>query len=107
MRILAVTGPTRLAAPPDLPTAVGSDLPELSVTGQIGLLAPARTPPAIIEQVGQATRAALAEPGFRKLLVDAGMEATPNPGPETFRRALAADITLWGPVVKALGLKLD
>jgi hypothetical protein len=35
------------------------------------------------------------------------MEPTPNSGPEKFQRSLAADVALWTPVVKALGLKID
>ena len=79
----------------------------MTVTGSIGLLAPARTPMEIIEQIAKATRMAVAEPAFKKMLNDAGMEATLDANPEKFRRTLAADIALWAPVVKALGLKID
>src|SRR5215218_11027088 len=44
MRVLAVTSPTRLIAAPELPTAAELGLPGLTVTGTIGLLAPAGTP---------------------------------------------------------------
>jgi tripartite-type tricarboxylate transporter receptor subunit TctC len=106
-RILAVTGPTRLTAAPDLPTAAELGFPGMTVTGSIGLLAPAGTPPAIIEQIAQATRTAVAEPAFRQLLVEAGIDPTPDSNPEKFRRSLAADVALWTPVVKALGLRID
>jgi tripartite-type tricarboxylate transporter receptor subunit TctC len=106
-RILAVTGATRLTAAPDLPTAAELGFPGMTVTGSIGLLAPAGTPPAIIEQIAQATRTAVAEPAFRQLLVEAGIDPTPDSNPEKFRRALAADVALWTPVVKALGLRID
>jgi tripartite-type tricarboxylate transporter receptor subunit TctC len=59
-RILAVTNPTRLGVAPELPTAAESDFPGLTVTGSIGLLAPAGTPSGIIERIAQATRAAVA-----------------------------------------------
>jgi tripartite-type tricarboxylate transporter receptor subunit TctC len=106
-RILAVTGPTRLTAAPDLPTAAELGFPGMTVTGSIGLLAPAGTPPAIIEQIAQATRTAVAEPAFRQLLVEAGIDPTLDSNPEKFRRSLAADVALWTPVVKTLGLKID
>ena len=61
----------------------------------------------IIEQIAQATRIAVAEPSYRRMLIDAGMETPLDSNPETFRRSLAADIALWAPVVKSLGLKLD
>jgi tripartite-type tricarboxylate transporter receptor subunit TctC len=107
MRVLAVTGPKRLVAAPELPTAAELGFPSMTVTGTIGLLAPAGTPIGIVEQIAQATRTALAEPAYQQMLIDTGMESTLDSNPEKFRRSLAADIALWTPVVKALGLKLD
>jgi tripartite-type tricarboxylate transporter receptor subunit TctC len=77
------------------------------VTGSIGLLAPAGTPGAIIERIAQATRAAVVEPSYQQLLIEAGIEPTPDSTPDKFRRSLAADVALWTPIVKALGLKID
>jgi tripartite-type tricarboxylate transporter receptor subunit TctC len=107
MRVLAVTGPTRLAAAPEHPTAAELGFPGITVTGSIGLLAPAGTPIEIIEQIAQASRTVVAEPAFKQMLVDAGIEPTLDSNPDKFRRSLAADIALWTPVVKALALKID
>ena len=107
MRVLAVTGSKRLVAAPELPTSSELSFPGLTVIGSIGLLAPAGTPIGIIEQIAQATRKALAEPSYQQMFIDAGMESASDSNPETFRRSLAADIALWTPVVKALGLKID
>jgi tripartite-type tricarboxylate transporter receptor subunit TctC len=107
IRVLAVTGATRLAAAPELPTAAELGFPGLTVAGSIGLLAPGGTPIGIIEQIAQATRTAIAEPAIRQMLIDAGIEPTLDSNPEKFRRSLAADVALWTPVVKALELKLD
>jgi tripartite-type tricarboxylate transporter receptor subunit TctC len=107
MRILSVTSPTRLTAAPELPTAGELGFPGMTVTGSIGLLAPAGTPMEIVEQIAQATRMAVAEPTYKQMLIDAGMEAPLDSNPETFRQSLAADVALWAPVVKSLGLKLD
>jgi hypothetical protein len=41
------------------------------------------------------------------MLIDAGMEAPLDSNPERFRQTLAADVALWTPVVKRLGLKID
>ena len=107
LRVLAVTSPTRLTVAPELPTAAELGFPGMTVTGSIGLLAPARTPMVIIEQIAKATRMAVAEPAFQKMLNEAGMEAALDSNPEKFRQSLAGDIALWAPVVKALGLKID
>ena len=107
LRVLAVTSPTRLVAAPELPTVVELGFPGMTVRGSIGLLAPAGTPIGIIEQIAQATRTAVAEPAYQRTLFDAGIEPTLGSDPEKFRRSLAADVALWTPIVKALGIKMD
>jgi tripartite-type tricarboxylate transporter receptor subunit TctC len=107
MRVLAVTALTRLVAAPELPTAAELGFPGMTVTGSIGLVAPAGTPLGIVEQIAQASRTVVAEPAFRQMLSDAGIEPMLDSNPEKFRQALAADVTLWTPIVKALGLKID
>jgi tripartite-type tricarboxylate transporter receptor subunit TctC len=107
MRVLAVTALTRLVAAPELPTAAELGFPGMTVTGSIGLVAPAGTPLGIIEQIAQASRTVVAEPAFRRMLSDAGIEPMLESNPEKFRQALAADVTLWRPIVQALGLKID
>jgi tripartite-type tricarboxylate transporter receptor subunit TctC len=107
MRVLAVTGPTRLAAAPELPTATEQGFPGLTVAGSIGLLVPAGTPASIIEQIARASRAVVAESAFKQMLADAGIDPMLDSNPEKFRQSLAADVALWAPVVKALGLKID
>ena len=107
MRVLAVTSLARLVAAPELPTAAELGFPGMTVTGSIGLLAPAGTPIGIIEQIAQASRTAVAEPAYQQMLIEAGIEPTLDSSPEKFRGSLAADVALWTPVVKALGLKID
>jgi tripartite-type tricarboxylate transporter receptor subunit TctC len=107
MRVLAVTSPARLDAAPELPTAAELGFAGMTVMGSIGLLAPAGTPIGIIEQIAQATRRIVAEPAFKRMLIEAGIEPTLNSSPEKFRQSLAADVALWAPVVKSLGLKID
>ena len=107
MRVLAVTSPVRLVAAPELPTAAELGFPSMTVRGSIGLLAPAGTPIGIIEQIAQASRTAVAEPAYQQMLIEAGIEPTLDSSPEKFRGSLAADVALWTPVVKALGLKID
>jgi tripartite-type tricarboxylate transporter receptor subunit TctC len=107
LRVLAVTSPKRLAAAPEIPTAVEAGLPGLVVTASLGLLAPAGTPAPIIEQIAQASRTVLADPAFQQTLITAGFEPVLDSNAEKFRLTLAADVALWAPVVKALGLKID
>ncbi len=107
IRILAVTSPTRLIAAPELPTVAELGFPRMTVMGSIGLLGPAGTQTEIVEQIAKATRTAVAEPAYKQMLIDAGIDPTLDSNPEKFRRSLAADIALWTPIVEALGLKID
>ena len=107
LRILAVTSPQRLVGAPELPTVAEAGFPGLTNQGTIGPVAPAGTPAAIIEQIAQAVRTALAEPDYRQQLIDSGFEASPDTTPEKFRRQLEADVKFWTPVVEALALKID
>jgi tripartite-type tricarboxylate transporter receptor subunit TctC len=107
IRILAVTSPTRLIAAPELPTVAELGFPRLTVMGSIGLLAPAGTQTEIVEQIATATRTAVAEPAYKQMLIDAGIEPALDSNSEKFRRSLAADIALWTPIVETLGLKIN
>ena len=107
IRILAFTSEKPLAAAPDVPTAVSAGFPGIANASSYGIVAPAGTPKPIIDKVAQASRALLSTKEYQQLMIDMGFEATPELDPEDFRRVLAADVALWAPVVKSLGLKLD
>jgi len=107
LRILAVTSPARLIAAPDIPTAVEAGVPGMISQQSIGLFAPAGTPEPIIAQIAQVTRVALAEPGYRRMLIESGFEPDLDSTPEKFRRLLEDEIARWTPLVKAIGVKLD
>jgi tripartite-type tricarboxylate transporter receptor subunit TctC len=61
----------------------------------------------VVDQISQATGVALADPTFQQLLKEAAMEPVTAQGPDNWKRILADDISLWGPLVKGLGLKID
>ena len=70
---LAVAGDRRASLLPDVPT-VGESLPGFEVNSWYGVLAPARTPPAVAEALFLALRAAAAEPGVAAALTAQGFE---------------------------------
>ena len=107
LRILAVTSPQRLVAAPDIPTAVEAGVAGMVSQQAIGLLAPAGTPRPIIEQIAAASRAALAEPAYQKMLIETGFQPDVDSDPEKFRRLIDEDIARWTPLVKAIGLRID
>jgi tripartite-type tricarboxylate transporter receptor subunit TctC len=106
LRILAVTSPERLVAARDLPTA-REILPGMVSQQLIGLFAPARTPDKIIAQIAAANHAALAEPGYQRMLVETGFEPDIDSSPSKFRRLIEDEIAKWTPIVTSLGIKID
>jgi tripartite-type tricarboxylate transporter receptor subunit TctC len=107
LRLIAVTGPERLVADQDIPTAVESGLPKMISVNFTGLFAPARTPKPIVEQIAGATASVLASEEVRKNLIEQGLEPYPDSTPEKTRRFVEDDIARWTPVVRAIGLKLN
>jgi tripartite-type tricarboxylate transporter receptor subunit TctC len=107
LRILAVMSTKPLAAAPDIATAEQAGFPGIANQSSYGLLAPAGTPKPMIDRVAQATRELLTTRDYQQMMEATGFEATPESSPEDFRRILAADVAMWAPVVKALGLKID
>src|SRR5215467_10078978 len=107
LRMIVVTGPERLVADPQIPTAVESGLPRMVSVNFTGLFAPAKTPKPIVDQIANVTASALASEEVRKNLIEQGLEPYPDSTPEKTRRFVEEDIARWTPVVRAIGLKLN
>jgi tripartite-type tricarboxylate transporter receptor subunit TctC len=107
LKVVAVTHGTRLAAAPELPTAVEQGLTDLVTPNFIGIFAPAGTPKPIIDQVAQANLALLSDGDYRQLLVSGTFEPQPGLDPEAYRRYIEGEIARWTPVVNTLNLKID
>jgi tripartite-type tricarboxylate transporter receptor subunit TctC len=106
LRILAVTGPKRLSAASDLPTAAEA-LPAMISQQSIGLFAPAGTAKTIIRQIAAANHALLAQSDYQKMLVETGFEPDADSSPEIFRQRIEAEIVKWTPIVQELGIRID
>jgi tripartite-type tricarboxylate transporter receptor subunit TctC len=104
LRAIAVTGPRRLADLPDVPTFAELGWPAAEAGIWQGLLAPARTAPAVVERQYRAFAEALGN--VRGRLAGLGAEVRAE-GPEGFRRWLAEETLAWGAVIRARGIRLD
>ncbi|MEH2498985.1 tripartite-type tricarboxylate transporter receptor subunit TctC [Bradyrhizobium sp. AZCC 1678] len=105
VRALAVTSLERYAGAPDLPTMAESGFPDFDVTVWFGLLAPARTPPAIVDKLHRETARILAIPDIRKRFGDLGIEPIGN-SPAEFAAAIDDEIPKWAKLVREAGIKL-
>ena len=74
LNVLAVSSPKRAALLPDVPSIVEAGYPDAIFRFWLGLSAPARTPPAIINKIHDAIDKALADPGMKDKLANLGVE---------------------------------
>src|SRR5262249_10219254 len=102
VRGLAVTSAKRSALV-NLPTIAESGVPGYDFAGAIGLLAPARTPAAIINRLNQEIVRAVKQPHMAKRVMDSGAELVASSQAE-YAAAIATEISTWGKVIKQSGL---
>ena len=102
LRALAVTSLKRIDAVPELPSIAELGLPKLESLAWIGLLAPGRTPAAIIERLAIEAQKGLRAPDAAKILANQGFEVVANT-PVEFRRFQRAEIEKWGKVIRSTG----
>jgi tripartite-type tricarboxylate transporter receptor subunit TctC len=106
LRAIAVTGTTRSAALPDVPTAAESGLPGFEAVQYYGLTAPAGVPRPIVERLNNELRKILADDDFKKRLIADGSDPAPST-PEQYAQNITREEGKWAALVKKLGLTLE
>lgn len=101
---LAVTGATRAAALPEVPTMMESGLPDFVVSNYFGLLAPPHTPPAIAKKLRDEVARAVAAPDVAALFARQGMTPVADE-PDHFGGLIAADLARWSAVIEKSGIQ--
>jgi tripartite-type tricarboxylate transporter receptor subunit TctC len=106
LKALAISGPSRAASLPALPTFREAGLPGFEMVFWSGVLAPAGTPQAVIEVINRDTNASLKLPEIQQSLIDTG--STPLGGtPADFAAFMKAQAQKWGAIIKDSGARLD
>ena len=100
---LGVTGATRHKAWPNVP-AINETYPGYELQAYLGLAAPARTPPEVVEALHAWVTKALADPGVKQKLDQLGMETRAMPRDE-YRKFVAQEIERWSQYVKTAGIE--
>ena len=106
VRGIAVTGTRRAEAVPDVPTIAESGVPGYAATNWYGLLAPAKTPSAVIDRINRDMTASLKSPDVIENLKARGIDAAPN-SPAEFATFIRAESEKWRPIVRQSGIKPD
>jgi tripartite-type tricarboxylate transporter receptor subunit TctC len=102
LHALGLLSPQRSPVLPATPTMAENGIADLSLSAWIGLLAPAKTPRPIVDQLHRAVVAAL-DADLKAKLAESGMELAPS-SPEELQQTIARDIKLHAELVKAAGL---
>ncbi len=104
VRALAVTGNARSTALPDVPTLQEAGVPDYNVSTWWGLLAPAGTPPAIVDRLARSVEKAAALPHIKEQFVNMGVEAASST-PAEFAAFIKAEVAKFKKITEAAGIE--
>jgi tripartite-type tricarboxylate transporter receptor subunit TctC len=104
LKALAVTSRAPSALAPGLPTLSESGLPGYEATAMIALLAPARTPAAIVIRLNQEMVKVLNLPEVKERLLAAGTEVTGS-SPGELLRVMKSEMPKWEKIIRQAGIK--
>lgn len=106
IKVLAITGPSRVSVLPEVPTVAESGYPSFGVQGWFGFFGPRGLSPANVEKLNKAAAQAFADPALRQRLEQLGMQ--PDTGSsQQFRQFLAQQDKVWAEAVKGLNIVLE
>ena len=106
VRALGVSSAERFPSAPEFPTVAEMGLPGFEVISWYGFFVPVRTPAAIVKKMHDDTVAVLAEPATKARLEQLGV-AVIGSTPEVMAAKLKAETEMWGPIIKAAGIRSE
>jgi tripartite-type tricarboxylate transporter receptor subunit TctC len=106
LRALAVTSAKRSSVAPELPTISEAGVPGYEHTSWVGILAPAKTPRAVIEKLHREIVKIVQSPEVKKLFLRDGLEPVGN-SPREFEAIIKAEIAKWQKLVKSAGIPVE
>jgi len=101
---LAVAGPKRSLALPDVPTMAEAGFPEVQAESWFGLAVSSKVPEPVVKKLRDALAAAQKEPAYLESLAKQRASAG-EPGPEAYAKLIANDSAKWSGIIKAAGIK--
>jgi len=105
LRLIAVGTDKRMAALPDVPT-IAETLPGFASSAWFAVVAPPKTPRAIVERISADIAEAIRSPDVAKRLDELSAEPVGS-NPDAATRFMREESERWGGVIKAAGVKLD
>lgn len=105
-RALAVTSGERVRELPDVPTMAQAGVEDMVVSAWFGLVAPAGTPPAVVDRLYEAASTALQDPTVKARIAALGAVAGGEP-PAEYAAFIARERQTWAEIVKAADIPLQ
>ena len=103
---VAVSSARRATSLPDVPTFIENGVADFEASSWVALLAPAKTPKAIVDRLNTELNAVLNDPEARDKLSGMGITATPGTA-ERFGEEVKRDLARYGQVVKAANIRAE
>ena len=107
LRAIAVTTANRISMLPDTPTTAEGGLPAVEVSSTFGVLAPAGTPPAVVERLNAALAKIVASPDAKEQLLKQGVYALPATSPAQAAERVRSEVSRWEKVIREADIKAD
>ncbi len=101
-----IASPERFAGATQVPTLTEQGFP-VDADAWVGILAPPKTPQAVIDHIHKHISEVTKDADFKKRLLDIGLSAMPAMGQEQFHNYMVSEIDRWGQVIRKAGIKLD
>ncbi|MCW5641907.1 MAG: tripartite tricarboxylate transporter substrate binding protein [Rhodoferax sp.] len=105
LKAIAVTGSTRSGALPDVPTVAESGIPGFETNQWQSMVAPAGTPPAIVNRIHAELVKIMQMPAVKDKLATIGMDNSSSASPAALGTMIRAELDRWPGVVKSAGIK--
>ena len=107
VRVLGVPTPKRVAAAPDIPTIAEAGLAGFELVAWQGVVAPAGTPRAIVDQLAAQLSKLMADPATRDRLTALSLEPLPPSTPDSFAAYIKTEVDRWAVIVKNSGAEIE
>jgi len=104
LRAIVLGAKERVPTAPDVPTTAEVGMPDILIENWYGMIAPAGTPPPIIDRLNRVATEAMADPAVKEKLADQGLALVPQT-PEQFRAYIASETARWAKVIKDAGVE--
>src|SRR5712675_280564 len=103
LRPIALGARERSPTAPDVPTTAEVGMPDLLIENWYGMIAPAKTPAAVVAALNRIANEAMADPSVKEKMADQGLTVAGDT-PEHFREFIGSETAKWAKVIKDAGL---